>query len=310
MLEYHQQYGTMFEAPPEVGINFVTASEEWMAALEVSDYAEKTKFTYRSLHKSVKNLIGYVDLADINAFYLQGIMATREDWKPATRNLVINMIRNILSHQKKIGRMATVPDLDFYKVKNERDRFLSADEIRRLIKFAKEPLKLMIKIAVATGLRKHNLFNLRWDQIVDGYILVTVKRDKDMRIPIPTQLQDDLQLYNFEQMRDFNSIYLFPTSRGDEDQPRCDRATLGLKELSVKLDLGPITWHTLRHTFASIALKETRNLAIVRDMMGHSNLSTTNRYLHVLDEDKVRAVNQVYRSWSEQPTPNLVDVTV
>jgi integrase len=176
-----------------------------------------------------------------------------------------------------------------------------------LIKHAKEPLRLMVKIAIATGLRKHNLFNLRWDQIVGGYIEVTVKRDKPMKIPIPDQLQDDLQLYYYEQMRDFSSIYLFPTSRGDEDSPRCDRATLGLKELSAKLELGPVTWHTLRHTFASIALKETKNLALVRDMLGHSSVVTTNRYLHILDDEKVQAVNQVYRAWNDPPTPHLVD---
>jgi integrase/recombinase XerD len=111
-------------------------------------------------------------------------------------------------------------------------------------------------------------------------------------------------------MRDGASHFLFPSARSDQDAPRCSRASAGLKQLADRLGMGPVTWHTLRHTFASFALKETRNLVLVRDMMGHENLATTNRYLHVLDEDKVQAVNQVYQSWNNPPAPHLVDKLV
>lgn len=52
-----------------------------------------------------------------------------------------------------------------------------------------------------------------------------------------------------------------------------------------------VTPHTLRHTAATLLLKSRRNLREVQEFLGHSNVSTTQVYTHVLAEDLVEAVD-------------------
>jgi site-specific recombinase XerD len=49
----------------------------------------------------------------------------------------------------------------------------------------------------------------------------------------------------------------------------------------------------LRHNFATTALKATGNLAIVRDLLGHASIKTTEKYAHVLMEDLREAVRKI-----------------
>lgn len=53
--------------------------------------------------------------------------------------------------------------------------------------------------------------------------------------------------------------------------------------------------HSLRHTFASILLRKTKQIELVSDILGHSNTSITyNRYIHVLEEDKTKAMINLF----------------
>lgn len=52
-----------------------------------------------------------------------------------------------------------------------------------------------------------------------------------------------------------------------------------------------VTAHTLRHTFAVSLLDQGVDLRTVQDLLGHSNITTTQRYLHTNDEKKLAAVN-------------------
>jgi len=60
--------------------------------------------------------------------------------------------------------------------------------------------------------------------------------------------------------------------------------------------LGKITWHMFRHTFASRLTREGVDIVTVKDLLGHSNISTTMRYAHSNDEAKRRAVQRLKSS--------------
>jgi site-specific recombinase XerD len=57
--------------------------------------------------------------------------------------------------------------------------------------------------------------------------------------------------------------------------------------------LGKITWHMFRHTFASRLTREGVDIVTVKELLGHSNISTTMRYAHSNDEAKRRAVQRL-----------------
>lgn len=57
--------------------------------------------------------------------------------------------------------------------------------------------------------------------------------------------------------------------------------------------LGKITWHMFRHTFASRLTRDGVDIVTVKELLGHSNISTTMRYAHSNDEAKRRAVRRL-----------------
>ena len=57
--------------------------------------------------------------------------------------------------------------------------------------------------------------------------------------------------------------------------------------------LKKVTWHMFRHTFASRLTRDGVDIATVKELLGHSNISTTMRYAHSNDDAKRRAVERL-----------------
>ena len=60
--------------------------------------------------------------------------------------------------------------------------------------------------------------------------------------------------------------------------------------------LGKVTWHMLRHTFASRLARGGADIVTVKDLLGDSNISTALRYAHSSDEARRRAVERLHTS--------------
>jgi integrase len=60
--------------------------------------------------------------------------------------------------------------------------------------------------------------------------------------------------------------------------------------------LGKVTWHMFRHTFASRLTRDGVDIVTVKELLGHSNISTTMRYAHSNDDAKRRAVQRLGNS--------------
>jgi integrase len=65
---------------------------------------------------------------------------------------------------------------------------------------------------------------------------------------------------------------------------------VGFKAILKRAGLTGITWHTLRHTFASRLTRSGVDLVTVKELLGHSTINTTMRYAHSNHETKARAV--------------------
>ncbi|MEH6944259.1 tyrosine recombinase XerS [Bacillus sp. JJ722] len=56
-----------------------------------------------------------------------------------------------------------------------------------------------------------------------------------------------------------------------------------------------LTVHDLRHSFATYLLKETGNIRIVQETLGHSNIKTTQKYTHILNDEKRENIRQAFK---------------
>jgi len=181
-------------------------------------------------------------------------------------------------------------------------KYLSEDEVDPLLETAggrggADGLRLvaLLEILYATGLRVSELVGLPLNALTrDGrFLLVRGKGGKERMVPLSEPARDAVEAYLTEREsflpkgRVANSAaqFFFP-SRGKEGH--LTRARFGqlLKELATDagLDRRRVSPHVLRHSFASHLLAHGADLRALQQMLGHSDISTTQIYTHVLDE--------------------------
>ncbi len=174
-----------------------------------------------------------------------------------------------------------------------------------------DTISLAVLICLYTGLRVGEVCALRWEDIDlnNKYIVVnkTVQRiqqiqvpyratktiltvtppktDKAIRkIPISSVLYSILSKY-YEQNYRGDKHYVLTNCNGDMIDP-CS-IQYKFKELIKKLKLTSITFHGLRHTFATRCIELGMDIKTLSEILGHSNVSTTmNIYVHSTEQQK------------------------
>lgn len=227
--------------------------------------------------------------------------------------------KTFLIHTQKNPQQKQSPDI-YLKNKPTAIKILSKSQVKTLLEAIGNPThKLITKLALSTGLRREELVtfpvsyivNTSQHKIYQEFIRVTLnpndmetKGSKSRQIDISMKLLSDLQHYVIHERSKLEAICgtqqscLFLTQKG---QPWANSG-LGLNQLYKRLNLPfTVTPHMLRHTYAThtlFGLRELKSrvdpLLYVRDRLGHSSLTTTEQYLHLLSdlEDELMAQYQ------------------
>ncbi len=183
-------------------------------------------------------------------------------------------------------------------------KYLSEEEVSQLLECAAgdspEDARLyaLLQILYATGLRVSELVTLPFPTFgeEDDFIIVEGKGSKERLVPVNEEAKEALKAY-LAYRADFidgdYSPWLFP-SRGKSGHLTRQRFGQMLKDLAIKAGLAPgkVSPHVLRHAFASHLLAHGADLRSLQKMLGHSDISTTQIYTHVLQERLVRLVNE------------------
>lgn len=191
--------------------------------------------------------------------------------------------------------------------------FYSIEEVEELLKsLEKEPLKYqtIVSMAVMSGLRRGELLGLYWSDI--DFNTGTVKIERSLQylsgkgflekspktsngkrtITLPKyclnllkQLKKETLMQRLLLGNKYNiTDYIFVTKDGNNIHP--DTITSWFSKFLKRNGLKKIRFHDLRHTSATILLSKGMNIKAVSNQLGHSNISITNRYVHVLEKDK------------------------
>jgi integrase/recombinase XerD len=189
------------------------------------------------------------------------------------------------------------------KFRQSLPEFLSVDEVDRLLRQpdANDMIgirdKAMIELMYSTGLRVSELCGLRVSdlQMDPGCLRCIGKGDKERLVPVGHQALEAVQAYlrdaRKELSRGVASPYLFLNQKGHKLNRIAFWKILG--EYGRKAGLRKsLTPHMLRHSFATHLLDRGADLRSVQMMLGHSDISTTQIYTHVVEE----RLKQVYKA--------------
>lgn len=183
----------------------------------------------------------------------------------------------------------------------ERERICFTDEeIQLVLSYIKnQRIKDIVEFAVYSGCRLSEIINLEWNDIdleqssigirnKDGYTTKT-KRNRD--IPISNKLSVIINRVRAERKQS-EWDYVFCKDNGFKYDicyiSRKFKMYLRRADLPEKFH-----FHSLRHTFATNFLKSTHNIYYAKNILGHSNIKTTEIYLHADNESLLKAMNQM-----------------
>lgn len=182
-------------------------------------------------------------------------------------------------------------------------RFLTSEEMAALLETASSPSadprdRAMILLLYATGLRVSELVDLRKDQVdlTHGSLRVIGKGSKERHVPIAPMACEALRDYLEQSRGESPHAALFLNHRGKKLTRQGFWKRLNV--LALRAGLDHISPHVLRHTFATHLLENGMGLRSLQQLLGHSDVSTTQIYTH-LTPQHLKSVHKKYHPRGE-----------
>lgn len=270
------------------------------------NYSNNTVLSYG---KDLKQFLDYLENLKITKFnnidykmlrnYLSLLYEKNYSKKTIARN--ISAIRSLFKYlmKDKIVTYNPITLISNPKLDKKLPKFLYYNDLEVLLNTPDINTTLGFRDATilecfySTGLRISEITNIKINDISfdDMKILVNGKGNKERYVLFGTRLEKLLKKYIIEirpiLLKD-NHEYLFVNKLGKQLTDRGIRFIVEeiFKKSSLKYHISP---HTLRHTFATHLLDNGADLKVVQELLGHTNLNTTQIYTHISNE-KLRNV--------------------
>jgi integrase/recombinase XerD len=239
------------------------------------------------------------DVLEAGAEEVRGFVDSLYAAKLSGRSIArhIASVRSFYKYFLARGRIAEDPVADVSSPKQWKrlPKFLTLDEVDRLLEAPDhtKPLGLrdraMLQLLYATGLRVSELVSVEQRSLNTemGFLRLTGKGGKQRLVPVGREALSSIETYvkdgRSQILKGKASGFLFVNARAN----RMTRQNFWMRLKRYGLDariMNPLTPHVLRHSFATHLLERGADLRSVQIMLGHSDISTTEIYTHVLRE--------------------------
>lgn len=175
---------------------------------------------------------------------------------------------------------------------NLRERILTENEEGRLLRASSEELRPMLVVALNTGMRLGEILPIRWSDVDFESMKIRIPKTKSGKIRyvnINSRFLATLQEHN---ARDGSLCFLFLNPQTGKPITTVKRA---FKTACRRAGVSGLRFHDLRHTFASRLVRMGVDLITVKELLGHSTVTITERYTHKLQGQKQEAVDLLGR---------------
>lgn len=244
-----------------------------------------------------RRLFVNADIPDLRAYLAH---VTAEGLSSRTQARRLSALREFYKYlyTEKIRKDNPTDALDSPRLGRSLPKYLSEAEIKALLDAVSElsppksaMMKALMEVLYASGMRVSELVCLPYSvaSAKEYYIVIRGKGDKDRMVPLTDvakqAIHDWLPVREIVLPKGRYSRWLFPSTGKTGHLTRAGFFN-DLKELAGIAGVDPIrvSPHVIRHSFASHLVAHDADLRTVQQMLGHSDISTTQIYTHILDE--------------------------
>lgn len=301
----------------------ITLGEFWDRHFKpnvVEKMKRNTQLMYQDRwRKQIGPALSTVQIRSITTLDLDRLMAQmqRQGYSWQTRVHTRNTISKMYSTAQKWRWIAENPakwvDVGERKIVRKQ-RALSVEEVGLLAGYLDEPARTVFILAVTTGLRIGEILGLQLGDVDLSDGIITVQRSvsrgavettktegSNRQLPIPPILMDTLSAYVStigstpvdNAVSPLRANWLFQSRAGT---PLSDRNLINrhVYPVSRRLGIPHFSWHSLRHTFSTLGGNEgTIPTVVMKQLLGHSKLSTTQKYMHELKSQQREAMRKI-----------------
>ncbi len=263
-----------------------------------------------------RSFVREIDGVAVGRWY-ENLTATR-DLSAGTAVRHFNVMHHMMEKASTIWSKETGIDrnpadqVEVRRPDDQRDRYLSEDELRNLKQALDEKtyrkgtnsinktfyrLRLIVLIAVTTGMRAAEIFGLRWSDVIysEGLLAVRAKlKGGKMRyVPMLPELAGELRRFPAVIGED----RIFPPKLGATSGRQ--RVEGSFDDLLIRAGIKDFRFHDLRHTFASWFMMNGGDLYELAKILGHSNVKMTERYAKLARQHIARTGSTAREIWKQ-----------
>lgn len=211
----------------------------------------------------------------------------------ATVNRYRTLLSSIFRTAVRNERLASNPlgQVSRRRESHGRVRFLSVQEERKLrtaIRADWRDREAEFDLALNTGMRRSEQFDLKWEHVDIERKILTVHGKGDRRRFLPINETAKKAILKLHKLSN-GSVFVCPDKRKDGQY---DSRTW-FDACVQKSKVVHCTWHDLRHTFASRLVMKGVDLRTVQELLGHASIVTTMRYAHLSQPHQHSAVEKL-----------------
>lgn len=271
---------------------------EFLSYLELDlNYSNNTILSYDNDLKRLNVYFKNKNFLKLTVNDLVKYISSLKDLSPSSISHMISTLKTFYSYFIKIDKLKVNPTdaLKSPKLGLHLPEYLSMDEIDNLLDIeVTDPFsarnKAILELMYATGLRISEVISLEFKNVDFEECIVRVmgKGSKERIVPINDYALDALNTY-IEEYRPLmvkNEVnnFLFLNNHGKQmtRQGIFKMIKAECLKKGITKDISP---HTIRHTFATHLLENGADLRIIQELLGHSDISTTQIYTHLTNDE-------------------------
>lgn len=211
----------------------------------------------------------------------------------------VRLFSSILSYAVDNGFIERNPALGIrLPASGRRHRYLSPEEVRRLGNVLNRDAAsetaaraaTIIKLLILTGARRSEIEGLKWSEVDFRFGMLRKETSKTGAKIIPLARAALLILENERQWMSGNQVWVFPGQKGEGS---FDGLGKEWEKVRKQAGIADVRIHDLRHTFASFGAGGGVGLPLIGGILGHGQVSTTQRYAHLADTPLRAAANVI-----------------